>query len=185
MVTVNNLCGVFEESRCNISVLLPHITYEVSNAFTAFGIPLFQVVNKLLLTSVGQNVKYALRCRVGDDTLIFDIAGIALKFIDSEYMRKLLGTREAQYIENPYNRGNREINGFGNRSERTLTSELINYMSNQAACHAVVSRDKGMLLGEAFAAMGTAISSASVIEDNCLPKSGNILDKPSAVVVNI
>ena len=122
MITVNNLCGIFEESRSNISVLLPHITYEVSNAFTAFGIPLFQVVNKLLLTSVGQNVKYALRCRIGDDTLIFDIAGIALKFINSEYMRKLLGMRKAQHIENPYNRGNREINGFGNRSERTFTS---------------------------------------------------------------
>ena len=37
-------------------------------------------------------------------------------------------------------------------------------MSNQAACHAVVSRDKGMLFGEAFAAMGTAVSSAPVIE---------------------
>ena len=132
------------------------------------GIPLFQVVNKLLLTSVGQNVKYALRCRIGDDTLIFDIAGIALKFVDGEYMRKLLGMRKAQHIENPYNRGNREINGFSNRSERTLTSELIDYMSNQAACHAVVSRDKGMLFGEAFAAMGTAVSSAPVIEDNGL-----------------
>ena len=185
MITVNNLCGIFEESRSNISVLLPHITYKVSNAFTAFGIPLFQVVNKLLLTSVGQNVKYALRCRIGDDALIFDIAGIALKFVDGEYMRKLLGTREAQYIENQYNCGNRQINGFSDGSERTFTSELINYMSNQAACHAVVSRDKGMLLGEAFAAMGTAVSSASVIEDNRLPESGNILDKLFAVVVDI
>ena len=149
------------------------------------GIPLFQVVNKLLLTSVGQNVKYALRCRIGDDTLIFDIAGIALKFVDGEYMRKLLGMRKAQHIENPYNGGNREINGFGNRSERTLTSELINYMSNQAACHAVVSRDKGKLLGEAFAAMGTAVSSAPVIEDNGLTESGNILNKLFAVVVDI
>ncbi len=35
--------------------------------------------------------------------------------------------------------------------------------------HAVVSRDKGMLFGETFAAMRTAIASASVIEDNCLP----------------
>ena len=182
MVTVNDLCGVFEESRSNISVLLPHITYKVSNAFTAFGTPLFQVVNKLLLTSVGQNVKYALRCRIGDDTLIFDIIGIALKFVDGEYMRKLLGMRKAQHIENPYNGGNREINGFGNRSERTLTSELINYMSNQAACHAVVSRDKGMLFGEAFAAMGTAVSSAPVIEDNGLTESGNI---PDAVIMDI
>ena len=185
MITVNNLCGIFEESRSNIGVLLPHITYKVSNAFTAFGIPLFQVVNKLLLTSVGQNVKYALRCRISDDALIFDIAGIALKFINSEYMRKLLGTREAQYIENPYNCGNRQINGFSDGSERTFTSELIDYMSNQAACHAVVSWDKGMLLGEAFAAMGTAVSSASVIEDNRLPESGNILDKLFAVVVDI
>ena len=53
---------------------------------------------------------------------IFDIAGIALKFVDGEYMRKLLGMRKAQHIENPYNGGNREINGFGNRSERTFTS---------------------------------------------------------------
>ena len=83
---------------------------------------MFQVVNKLLLTSVGQNVKYALRCRIGDDALIFDITGIALKFVDGEYMRKLLGTREAQYIENTYNRGNRQINGFSDGSERTFTS---------------------------------------------------------------
>ena len=116
---------------------------------------------------------------------IFDIAGIALKFVDGEYMRKLLGMRKAQHIENPYNGGNREINGFGNRSERTLTSELINYMSNQAACHAVVSRDKGMLFGEAFAAMGTAVSSAPVIEDNGLTESGNILDKLPAVIMDI
>lgn len=146
---------------------------------------MFQVVNKLLLTSVGQNVKYAFRCRGGDDTLIFDIAGIALKFIDSEYMRKLLGMRKAQYIENPYNRGNGQINGFSDRSERTFTSELIDYMSNQAACHAMVSRDKGMLLGETFAAMGAAVSSAPVIEDNRLPESRNILDKLFAVVVDI
>ena len=119
------------------------------------------------------------------NTLIFDITGIALKFIDSEYMRKLWGMRKAQHIENPYNRGNREINGFSNRSERTLTSELIDYMSNQAACHAVVSRDKGMLFGEAFAAMGTAVSSAPVIEDNGLTESGNILNKLFAVVVDI
>ena len=44
---------------------------------------------------------------------------------------------------------------------------------------------KGVLLGEAFAAMGTAVSSASVIEDNRLPESGNILDKLFAVVVDI
>ena len=117
--------------------------------------------------------------------MIFDITGIALKFVDSEHMRKLLGMRKAQHIENPYNRGNREINGFSNRSERTFTSELINYMSNQAACHAVVSWDKGVLFGEAFAAMGTAIASASVIEDNCLPESGNILDKLPAVIMDI
>ena len=146
---------------------------------------MFQVVNKLLLTSVGQNVKYAFRCRIGDDTLIFDITGIALKFVDSEHMRKLLGMRKAQHIENPYNRGNREINGFSNRSERTLTSELIDYMSNQAACHAVVSRDKGMLFGEAFAAMGTAVSSALVIGDNGLTESGNIPDKLPAVIMDI
>ena len=94
-VTVNNLCSIFEESRCNISVFLPHITYEVSNAFTAFGMPLFQVVNKLLPTSVEQNVKCAFRCRIGDDTLIFDITGITLKFVDSEYMRELLWIEES------------------------------------------------------------------------------------------
>ena len=56
------------------------------------------------------------------NTLIFDITSIALKFVDSEHMRKLLGMRKAQHIENPYSRGNREINGFSNRSERTFTS---------------------------------------------------------------
>ena len=85
--------------------------------------------------------------------------------------------RKAQHIENLYNCGNREINGFSDGSERTFTSELIDYMSNQTACHAVVSWDKGVLFGKAFSAMRTAIASASVIEDNCLPKSGNILDK--------
>jgi len=93
--------------------------------------------------------------------------------------------RKAQHIENPYNCGNGQINGFSNGSERTLTSELIDYMSNQAACHAVISWDKGMLFGEAFAAMRTAVASASVIEDNGLPESGNILDKLFAVVVDI
>ena len=42
-----------------------------------------------------------------------------------------------------------------------------------------------MLFGETFAAMGTAIASASIIEDNCLPKSGNILDKLPAVIMDI
>lgn len=49
----------------------------------------------------------------------------------------------------------------------------------------MVSRDKGVLFGEAFAAMGTAVSSAPVIEDNRLPESGNILDKLPAVIVDI
>ena len=42
-----------------------------------------------------------------------------------------------------------------------------------------------MLLGEAFAAMGTAVSSAPVIEDNGLTESGNILDKLPTVIVDI
>ena len=42
-----------------------------------------------------------------------------------------------------------------------------------------------MLFGEAFAAMRTAIASASVIEDNSLPESGNILDKLPAVIMDI
>ena len=81
-------------------------------------------------------------------------------------MRKILGMSEVQYIENPYNFGNRKINGFSNRSEKTLTSELIDYISNQAACHAVVSWNEGRLFREAFSAMGTAVPSAPVVEMN-------------------
>ena len=122
VISVNNLRGVFEESGGNIGILLPHITYEISDSFAAFQIPLFQIINKLLLTSVGKNIKNTFRSWIGNDALIFDTAGIALKFVDGEYVRKLFGTREAQYIENPYNCGNRQINGFSDRSERTFTS---------------------------------------------------------------
>lgn len=91
VISVNNLRGVFEESGGNIGILLPHITYEISDSFAAFQIPLFQIINKLLLASVGKDIKNTFRSGIGNDALIFDIAGIALKFVDSEYMKKLFG----------------------------------------------------------------------------------------------
>ena len=58
-------------------------------------------------------------------------------------------------------------------------------MSNQAACHAVITRDKRMMFGKTFTAVRTAIASASVVENNRQTESRKVSDKLMTVVVYI
>ena len=58
-------------------------------------------------------------------------------------------------------------------------------MSNQAACHAVITRNKRVMFGKTFTAVRTAVSSAPVIENNRQSKRRNVSDKLMTVVVYI
>lgn len=100
VVTVNDLSAVFKEGAGNVCVLLPHITYEEAYPFTLFWRPLTQIANKGGLTSVRKNIKNSVRSGVSNDSLIFLISGIALKLINSEYMREFLRFRDMNSIKN-------------------------------------------------------------------------------------
>ena len=181
MVTVDHDGGLWETNLGNLTKMRIHVDDNVLNLFSVLKTA--EIADHVCLFAVRKNIYDLSVPGIGKNCLVLFSTGVALKFVDGQHFRKL-PARVIDQVEIAESCRCRDIMLFGYVRGRDGISKIFNDAGVLPARHAVVAREKAVLLIKPFPAVSAYIPPLAQVRIYVLAKSGYIFDLLHAVVMN-